>query len=156
MTRFIIFALFTIVGQQSAVAAAVTATGPTALALAAVMAQHSPLVRAYDKRVIARLFGGRTNFGFTPNANISVTADSVLCSTSNVDITTRTCDLTFGVRKRASSGREANEVSANGANRRRLVGGSRWLDRRKHFEVGVHDRPERDHEEGRRRRGVYV
>ena len=56
----------------------------------------------------------------------------------------------------ASSGREANEVSANGANRRRLVGGSRWLDRRKHFEVGVHDRPERDHEEGRRQRRVYV
>jgi hypothetical protein len=65
-------------------------------------------------RAGSRLFGGRTNFGFTPNTKISVTADSVLCRTSNVDITTRSCDLTVGVRKRALSGREANEVSATG------------------------------------------
>ena len=35
------------------------------LALAAVIAQHSPAVRAFDKRVIARLFRGNTRFGFT-------------------------------------------------------------------------------------------
>jgi hypothetical protein len=114
MTRFILLAVFTIVGQQAAVAAPITATGPTALALAAVIAQHSPEVRAFDRRIIARLFGGRTNFGFTPNAKISVTADSIVCRTSNVNITTRTCDLTFGVRKRTLTGREANEVSATG------------------------------------------
>jgi hypothetical protein len=114
MTRFILLAAFTIVGQHAAVAAPVTATGPTALPLAAVIAQHSPLVRAFDKRIIARLFGGRINFGFTPNKTISVTADSVVCRTSNVDITARTCDLTFGDRKRTLSGREANEVSATG------------------------------------------
>ena len=84
MMRVILFAVFTIVGQQVAVAAPVTATGPTALALAAVVAQHSPLVRAFDKRIIARLFGGRTNFGFTPNKTISVTADSVVCKTSQL------------------------------------------------------------------------
>src|ERR1700731_2412638 len=114
MMRVILFAVFTIVGQQVAVAAPVTATGPIALALAAVVAQHSPLGRAFDKRIIARLFGGRTNFGFTPNTKISVTADSVVCRTSNFDITARTCDLTFGVRKRTLTGREANEVSATG------------------------------------------
>ena len=114
MTRFILLAVFAIVGQQAAVAAPVTATGPTALALAAVIAQHSPLVRAFDRRIIARLFGGRTNFGFTPNVKISVTADSVVCRTSNVDITARTCDLTFGSCKRTLTGREANEVSATG------------------------------------------
>ena len=114
MTRFILLAVFAIVGQQAAVAAPVTATGPTALALAAVIAQHSPLVRAFDRRIIARLFGGRTNFGFTPNVKISVTADSVVCRTSNVDITARTCDLTFGSRKRTLTGREANEVGATG------------------------------------------
>ena len=32
----------------------VTATGPTALALAAVITQQSPLVRAFDRRIIAR------------------------------------------------------------------------------------------------------
>ena len=112
MMRFILPAIFTIVGQHVAVAAPVTATGPTALALTAVIAQYSPLVRAFDKRIIDRLFGGRTNFGFTPNTKISVTADSVVCRTSNVDITARTCDLTFGVRKRTLTGREANEFSA--------------------------------------------
>ncbi len=114
MTKFILFVVATIAGQQAAVAAPVTATGPTALALAAVIAQHSPLVRAFDKRVIARLFGGRTNFGFTPNTKISVLADSVVCRTNNVDITSRTCDLTFGTRKRTLTGREANEISATG------------------------------------------
>jgi hypothetical protein len=38
-----------------------------AAALAAVIAQHSPPVRAFDKRVIARLFRGNTSFGFTPS-----------------------------------------------------------------------------------------
>ena len=45
---------------------------------------------------------------------ISVTADSVVCRTSNVDVTARTCELTFGIRKRILTGREANEVSATG------------------------------------------
>jgi hypothetical protein len=114
MTRFILIVVFTIAGQQAAFAAPVTATGPTALALAAVIAQHSPLVRAFDQRVIARLFSGRTNFGFTPNTKISVLVDSVVCRTSNVDITSRNCDLTFGTRKRTLTGREANEISATG------------------------------------------
>jgi hypothetical protein len=43
MKRFILLAVFTIIGQQLAVAAPVTATGPTALALAAVIAPYSPL-----------------------------------------------------------------------------------------------------------------
>lgn len=114
MTRFIVLVLFAIACQQAAVAAPVTATGPTALALAAVVAEHSSLVRAYHKRVLARLFGGNTNFGFTPNRNISVTAESIVCRTSNVDITTRTCDLTFRVGKRSLAGREANELTATG------------------------------------------
>ena len=114
MLRFALLAVFTMVGQQTAVAAPVTATGPAALALAAVIAQHSPLVRAFDQRIIARLFGGRTNFGVTPNTKISVVADSIVCRTSNVDIAARTCDLTFGTRKRSLTGREANEVSATG------------------------------------------
>jgi hypothetical protein len=101
--------------QSSASAAPGSATGPTALALAAVIAQHSPAVRAFDKRVIARLFRGNTRFGFTPNTKISVDADSVVCRVSNVDITQRSCELTFGARKRTLTGREANEVGATAA-----------------------------------------
>jgi len=59
MTRFVLLALFTIAGQQIALAAPVTATGSAALALAAVIAQHSPLLRPFEKRVIARLFLSR-------------------------------------------------------------------------------------------------
>jgi hypothetical protein len=102
-------------GQQTAVANSITATGPSALALAAVVADHSTLVSAFHKRVIGRLFGGNTNFGFTPGRKISVTADSIVCRTSNVDITSRTCDLTFSVGKRNLHGREANELSATAA-----------------------------------------
>ena len=98
------------VTQDATLAASGTATGPRALALAAVIAPHSPAVRPFDKRVIARLFGGNTRFGFTPNTKISVDADSVLCRVSNVDITSRSCDLTFGSRKRTLTGREANEI----------------------------------------------
>jgi hypothetical protein len=111
--KFILVAVLIITGQHmAAVAAPVALTGPAALALAAVIAQHSPLVRAFDQRVIARLFGGSTNFGFTPNTKISVRADSIVCRTGNVDITARTCELSFGTRKRTLTGREANEISA--------------------------------------------
>jgi hypothetical protein len=99
-------------GQEAAVAKSITTDGPDALALAAVVADHSPLVRGFDKRVLARLFVGNTNFGFTPGRKISVTADSIECRTGHVDITMRTCDLTFSVGKRALRGRQANELSA--------------------------------------------
>jgi hypothetical protein len=115
MKRLIIPAFALAVTQQTALAAPGTATGPTALALAAVIAPHSPTVRALDKRVIARLFRGNTGFGFTPNTKISVDADSVVCRVSNVDITSRSCDLTFGSRKRTVTGREANEIGATAA-----------------------------------------
>jgi hypothetical protein len=115
MIRFGLVALSVLVAfpmVDPALAAPVKATGPSALALAAVIAEHSTLVRAHDQRVIRRLFGGNTNFGFTPNRTISVTADSITCKTGNVDITSRSCDLTFSVGKRALTGREANEISA--------------------------------------------
>ncbi|HXL47466.1 MAG TPA: hypothetical protein VN975_01655 [Xanthobacteraceae bacterium] len=115
MKKLIIPTLALTVVQNTAFAAPGTATGPTALALAAVIAQHSPAVRTFDKRVIARLFRGNTSFGFTPNTKISVDADSLVCRVSNVDITSRSCDLSFGARKRKLTGREANEVGATAA-----------------------------------------
>ena len=115
MKKLMISAVALAVVQSSASAAPGSATGPTALALAAVIAQHSPAVRAFDKRVIARLFRGNTRFGFTPNTKISVDADSVVCRVSNVDITQRSCELTFGTRKRTLTGREANEFGATSA-----------------------------------------
>ena len=115
MRKLILLVLFIALGQDAAVAKSITATGPTALALAAVVAGHSPLVSAFNNRVIARLFRGNTNFGFTRGRKISVTADSIICRTSNVDITSRMCELTFSVGKPALRGREANELSATAA-----------------------------------------
>ena len=115
MKKLIIPTLALIFVQNTAFGAPGTATGPTALALAAVIAQHSPAVRAFDKRVIARLFRGNTSFGFTPNTKISVDADSVVCRVGNVDITSRSCELKFGSRKRTLTGRQANEVGATAA-----------------------------------------
>jgi hypothetical protein len=115
MKTLIISAIALTVVQSTAFAAPGTATGPTALALAAVIAQHSPAVRALDKRIIARLFRGNTRFGFPPGKKISVDADSVVCRVSNVDITSRSCDLKFGSRKRTLTGREANEIGATAA-----------------------------------------
>jgi hypothetical protein len=119
MKKPMAFALSLVLGQAAAASAAAaapaTASGAPALALAAVVAEHSPLLSARDRRVIARLFGGDTRFGFPGNGKLSVTADAVVCRFSNVDITARTCELTFGAHKRTLKGREANELTATAA-----------------------------------------
>ncbi len=44
-----------------------------------------------------------------------VTAETIVCRTSNVDIAARSCELTFKVRKKTIRGREANELYATAA-----------------------------------------
>ena len=100
--------------SSTAAAAPVTITGPTALALAAVVAPHSTLP-AYDKRIMARLFRGDSVFLIATKARFEVTADTIICRTSNVDIAARSCELTFKVRKKTIKGREANELHATAA-----------------------------------------
>jgi hypothetical protein len=87
-----------------------TVSGAAALALATVVVGYSPLVSSIDKHVIASLFDG--NPSRNANGRIVVKADSIVCRTSNVDITERSCELTFGRRKRALTGRKANELNA--------------------------------------------
>jgi hypothetical protein len=98
----------------AASAAPATVTGPTALALAAVVAQHSSLP-AYDKRVMSRLFAGDTIFFISAKTRVSVIANTIVCRTSNVDIAARSCDLTFPNSKKTVKGREANELYATAA-----------------------------------------
>jgi hypothetical protein len=106
-------ALFTPVGQSAEAATPKNVTGPTALALAAVIAQHSPLLSAYEKKVIAGLFNGNANAGAASKKKLSITADSVVCRVSNVDLTARSCEIIFKTGKSTSfKGREANEVFA--------------------------------------------
>ena len=46
---------------------------------------------------------------------LSVTAETVVCRTSNVDIAARSCELTFPTSKKTLRGREANELYATAA-----------------------------------------
>jgi hypothetical protein len=96
---------------SSAAAAPATATGPSALALAAVVAAHGSLLGAFDRRALSRLFDGK-DLLITRTNKITVSADSITCKMSDVDITARSCDLTFKSHKVSVTGRAANEVYA--------------------------------------------
>src|SRR5439155_18319941 len=58
------------------------------------------------------IFAGDLNFVYPANQMISVTADSVVCRTGNVDISARSCKLIFGTHVRTVKGRKANELNA--------------------------------------------
>jgi hypothetical protein len=113
MKKAALLASLLAMAQVPAVSAApVTATGPAAFALACVVAQHSPLLNATDKRVIAHLFSGANHFVAPANRKFSVTADSIVCRVSDVDITARLCELAFESGKLTLKGRDANEMNA--------------------------------------------
>ena len=99
-----------LLASQSAPAA--TAAGPGALALAALVAAHSPLLGRHERRALARLLDGHSRVGFPPGIKISVKADAVVCRASNVDITSRSCKLTFGAKSVNLTGRQAHELYA--------------------------------------------
>jgi hypothetical protein len=93
-------------------AMAATATGNSALALAALVAERSPEQSPIEKGVLVNLFEGRLNLTLPTSKKISVQADAVVCRVSNVDITSRACTLTFGGRKIELKGRKAHELFA--------------------------------------------
>ena len=96
-------------GQSAASAAPATLTGPTALAVAAVVAQYSPVLNPGERKVIAGLFDGNTRMSY-PLKKLSVDADTVMCRISNVAIADRSCEITFKKGKRSLKGHAANEV----------------------------------------------
>ena len=98
----------TLAGGSSALAA--SASGSPALALAAVIAPYSPDISPLDKVTVAALFDGET--GKVAAKKIAVTAEKITCRTSNVDLTSRSCELTFKSGKHSLTGREANELFA--------------------------------------------
>ncbi len=89
-----------------------SADGNGALALAALVAERSPGVKAIDKHVLAKFLNGYTNVRYAPDKKIAVAAGAVTCRASNVDITQHSCDLTFGAKKVATQGRKAHELYA--------------------------------------------
>jgi hypothetical protein len=102
--------LLLLAGASGATAASVA--GPAALALAGVVAQYAPIPAA-NKKAVAAFFKGDINFPY--KGKISVMADRIVCRTSNVDITARSCEVTFKIKKQTLAGREANELFATQA-----------------------------------------
>lgn len=93
-------------------ATAASITGQAALALAAVVSLYAQMPAA-NKKAVAALFKGDTNFPYT--AKITVAAQKIVCRTSNVDLTTRSCELTFKTANKTLKGRDANELYATEA-----------------------------------------
>ena len=115
MKKLVILGLAFLLGQwtiASAVAAPTSANGPAALALAAVVGQYSSMLSRRDKSVLARLFDADLTIKLLEDRNISVNAETIVCRTSDVDITARSCALKFGNHRRRLKGRRANELNA--------------------------------------------
>jgi hypothetical protein len=91
-------------------AQAATTSGSTALALAGVVARLSKSLTSAEKKAVAMLFA--TNSDIPYKNKIVVTADKIVCRTSNVDITARSCDISFGKKSRTLNGSTANEIFA--------------------------------------------
>jgi hypothetical protein len=93
----------------SSAALAGSVDGSAALALAALVAEHSPNVKAGDKLLLEKFLNGRV---YSYRKKITVAASSISCKATNVDITLHHCDLTFGTKKIATNGRKAHELYA--------------------------------------------
>jgi len=100
-------------GASAASAAPATASGPAALALAGVVALYSPLLTADEREAVSAFFVGQSGVRYAKK--ISVTADKIVCRVSNVDITARSCELTFKGAKQTITGRRASEIFATEA-----------------------------------------
>lgn len=88
-------------------------SGATALALAGVIAPLSPLLSGAEKKAVAMLFAANADIPY--KKPIVVTADRIVCRTSNVDITLRNCEVNFGKKTRTVNGPTANEIFATEA-----------------------------------------
>jgi hypothetical protein len=84
--------------------------GSGALALAALVAENSPLIGAADKAVLAKLL--EANVTYPAGQKISLTAAKLTCKASNVDIAAHSCGLTFGGKDVTLNGRRAHELFA--------------------------------------------
>jgi hypothetical protein len=94
-------------------ASAATVSGSTALALAGVVAPLSPLLASAEKQAMAMLFAANSEIPY--RKKIVVAADKIVCRTGNVDITARSCEVTFGKKVRTVNGPAANEIFATAA-----------------------------------------
>jgi hypothetical protein len=109
----ILAASLLLTGAAAADAAPATVSGPNALALAGVVALYSPLLSGDERETAAALFVGEKDVPYAKK--ITISADKIVCRVSNVDITARSCELTFRGKKQTISGRRASEIFATEA-----------------------------------------
>jgi hypothetical protein len=107
----ILMVLLLAVGAPAASAADIS--GSTALALAGVIAPLSPVLASGEKKAIAMLFAANSDIPY--KKPIVVTADRIVCRTGSVDITVRSCEVTFGKKVKTVNGATANEIYATEA-----------------------------------------
>jgi hypothetical protein len=112
VSRETIAAAIALVLGGEAAAAAATSGGSGALALAALVARHSPALTRYETRVMGLMLDGNLAFAFPAGKKISVRADAVSCRMSDVDIALHSCELSFGKATVALDGRAAHELFA--------------------------------------------
>lgn len=96
----------------SSSSAAADLSGSSALALAALIAKQSPTVGHADRRLLRAYLKGKADAHHKPGKTIKVTAESVTCRASNVDITAHSCELNFGDTTKPLRGRKAHELFA--------------------------------------------
>jgi hypothetical protein len=104
-----LFALVAALALSSA-AWAETDDGSGALALAALVAENSPVLGATDKAVMAKFLNGQTDVAYPAGETTLISADKVTCRASNVDVTAHACDLIFGKKTVMLMGRRAHEL----------------------------------------------
>ena len=89
-----------------------TADGNGALALAGLVARVSPEIGGLKQGTLAKLIDGRSNFTFPAGQTIVITAQSVRCRASTVDIKSHSCELKFATHLAMLKGRPAHELFA--------------------------------------------
>jgi hypothetical protein len=110
MRPALILACALALSAEPAAADGLSSSGAGALALAALVAAHSPAPDSQQKQALAAMLDGKLNF--SSNAPIAVATDSIACRQSDVDISYHDCTLKFGAATRLLNGRVAHELYA--------------------------------------------
>jgi hypothetical protein len=93
-------------------AAAGHVSGPYALALAGLAAERDPALKPAERRVVARLFAGDARVPYPAGRSVVVAADKIVCRVSDVQITARSCQLSFAAKLVTLTGPAANALFA--------------------------------------------
>jgi hypothetical protein len=112
MKKTCALAVCMLLGVEAVYGAAAGSNGSEGLALTALVAVYSPTLSVNHKHVMEELFSGNRNITFPANHKITIKADKIECRRSDVDLTSRSCELTFGTHHRNIKGRAANELDA--------------------------------------------